>query len=1327
MSGKRVIAIVVSIFLLLDSSRVFAFSTDLLTEDQILPGESTCLDEDEYDVICNDSLGRILGNEIEDKAEALVDNGCAVFAAEVNGSIISVDFKTIYDGLLVVAIYDDSGEKLITTGKIDVSRGDARAQLNINDTLPEYFYLRAYLVDYDLEPLSEVYNCPLYTKDMQEFLSKTTKDFDAQNVINLDDDEKNNFLVYKSDVLRIDEKENVVTLISEDDEVLTYCFSDPQGVLSNSGKGQCISYAQSDGNVLIIVVDSIKKDGDRVTISGLNGNVEDVFEYIRLESNEYADESNLDNSNLEEGIKYSGSECVEDINNSITLDRNTDEETVEAIEGDKSKEYVLKYQFIDKELGNTAKKIKINGLVDLKVKLSLKYYFSIFNLDGTYLELKTEFELGADFSVNGSIESTKIPLGRIEFSPAWGVFVRFTPSIIAKMDAEISYSVKIKQTFGFRWDTNSGFSNLTTNPEVKHELKGKVSIFIGISLEPEIVILCDEVANAKLTAEIGAEIKGEYSTKSISDRIHECSYCLDGDIVFKMVAKFNGSLAWDHFKLEKKVDADRKVADWYYSQDYHEGGLGTCPHELYKISLITKDSNNNPLSDVIVKGSDMVVVNNGEKQKVSYVETDGKGQAVVYQRDGKHIVVVSKNGYEEKKNSYAINGSPQNVVIKMKTQSGGGGATDTPNSLTKPIRNSDGTVTYSTVFFGNYWQNDTSKNGMATEDDLKEPIRWRVLSVDGDSLLLLSDKNLDCSPYNETTREITWEKSTVRSWLNGYGASSNIEKINYSNNSGNDSFINSAFSSDERKAIKTVDLENDNNSIWKTNGGNNTRDKVFFLSESDICNTNYGFSSDFIEDSARIAEATFFCECNRADGDSGDKIQWWWLRSPGASADNAMFVDDDGVCHDAGLGLDGYYVSVRPAICIPISSSLYTVGPNIRVGDMNTKTINKFQNNLLSIDVYSAPEETVDGATDMAIYTSGIEKTPGEVKAEFERLEDLKIYNIYAVKDEYAQDILDADNLMYISQVTSGVDGKCSVIFKPKEMVDDLIIFAVPMKEELDENLNPDNLITKEINTENGIYKVCYTSKVYYNGMKHIQKGCKTSKSKVGDIDVLLLDPLGNEIPSSKYRLSFKNNKNAFGNKPPYFNIKLKGKTSKQVKKAFKKAKMYFTIDQMELNGLSLSTPKIKEKKNGSILISKLYYSNKYGKRIKLKQVKKGKGDFYVEKKKSGDIIIHGIYNYKGENYVYRVSSTGEEHGDKINDTVICLDPGHGGEDYGARCDGLTESTINLEISKYTRDYLEKAGFTVVMTRDKDTYVDLEERVVIAKKIRFKMHCFPTY
>ncbi len=65
---------------------------------------------------------------------------------------------------------------------------------------------------------------------------------------------------------------------------------------------------------------------------------------------------------------------------------------------------------------------------------------------------------------------------------------------------------------------------------------------------------------------------------------------------------------------------------------------------------------------------------------------------------------------------------------------------------------------------------------------------------------------------------------------------------------------------------------------------------------------------------------------------------------------------------------------------------------------------------------------------------------------------------------------------------------------------------------------------------------------------------------------------------------------------------------------------------------------------------------------------------------------------------------------------MICLDPGHGGKDGGCAYGSLKESELTLQISKYTRDYLEEAGFTVVMTRDSDEYVELDERVKFAKK-----------
>ncbi len=66
---------------------------------------------------------------------------------------------------------------------------------------------------------------------------------------------------------------------------------------------------------------------------------------------------------------------------------------------------------------------------------------------------------------------------------------------------------------------------------------------------------------------------------------------------------------------------------------------------------------------------------------------------------------------------------------------------------------------------------------------------------------------------------------------------------------------------------------------------------------------------------------------------------------------------------------------------------------------------------------------------------------------------------------------------------------------------------------------------------------------------------------------------------------------------------------------------------------------------------------------------------------------------------------------------VIVLDPGHGGRDPGASgVDGLEEADINLLAARELRDRLRSnRDFRVVMTRDSDTYVDLEDRVDIAR------------
>jgi len=65
---------------------------------------------------------------------------------------------------------------------------------------------------------------------------------------------------------------------------------------------------------------------------------------------------------------------------------------------------------------------------------------------------------------------------------------------------------------------------------------------------------------------------------------------------------------------------------------------------------------------------------------------------------------------------------------------------------------------------------------------------------------------------------------------------------------------------------------------------------------------------------------------------------------------------------------------------------------------------------------------------------------------------------------------------------------------------------------------------------------------------------------------------------------------------------------------------------------------------------------------------------------------------------------------------TICLDPGHGGRDSGNRVRWHAEKTYTLLLAFDVREELEKAGFKVILTRTKDTYVGLPERPAFANK-----------
>ena len=218
------------------------------------------------------------------------------------------------------------------------------------------------------------------------------------------------------------------------------------------------------------------------------------------------------------------------------------------------------------------------------------------------------------------------------------------------------------------------------------------------------------------------------------------------------------------------------------------------------------------------------------------------------------------------------------------------------------------------IYFGNYFQSSSTT---------KEPVKWRVLSNSDGKLFLLSDQNLDVKPYNSSSTGITWEKSTIRSWLNGYAASENNSETNYSSNN----FIDAAFSSDEQVAIADTYVYNKTqsngtsnpNPYYSTSGGEDTTDRIFLLSIEEANNRNYfpnGNNSRKSTNTAYVASYSDMYGVGEADS--------WWLRSPGRYVYYAAYVNFGGGVDDTGDYVASTFIAVRPAFHLDLNSVLFT-------------------------------------------------------------------------------------------------------------------------------------------------------------------------------------------------------------------------------------------------------------------------------------------------------------------------------------------------------------------------------------------------------------------
>lgn len=229
-----------------------------------------------------------------------------------------------------------------------------------------------------------------------------------------------------------------------------------------------------------------------------------------------------------------------------------------------------------------------------------------------------------------------------------------------------------------------------------------------------------------------------------------------------------------------------------------------------------------------------------------------------------------------------------------------------------------------------------------------QPIKWRVLEVKEDRLLLMSDKILDDMPYNQEQLATNWGTSTIRSWLNAYKKTENVCKIDYRENA----FLKEAFSIEEQEAILEIPEEN---SVMLPNvgiGENTTVDKLFLPSVNDVYAATYaavyGFTTNFrTVDWARQCMGTTYAKARGLNWSNYvDYKQYsnWWLRTLGNSKFASAMVDTMGTVDQTSTLHISSNVGVRVSLYLNREeSTLYqysgTVCSNGVETDANGQTI----------------------------------------------------------------------------------------------------------------------------------------------------------------------------------------------------------------------------------------------------------------------------------------------------------------------------------------------------------------------------------------------------
>lgn len=573
------------------------------------------------------SFGNLLTEELNAEMDRQEENnGCNIFSIEMNGATADVSFETTESCTLVVAIYEDNGEQMLASGDILVSKEDKEALVTIEtDNMPDYYYLRGYLVDSDtMRPICTVYESPNYTQEMQAFFAKTVDDFDSEKVLNLDEDKTNNFAVFSDKAIGVPSDDTVNQVTKADDTSATYVIEHADATVKQLKKGD-IFYCPNGDEFIIVKVDTISITGSTVTITGQDTSMEEVFDYIKINTDQ---------------IKSNGSKMYQQ--------KNVQSRAI-SFEGSETAT-VFETSFLP-AIDGLSGTLKMTLTASLKLYLSKKYQ---------YVEMKMGYALKLAVSI-GQKKTISIPLPEMTFPTPVGVNISVTPSFDISVGGKVEISGTLSGQIGFAYDSDEGnVKNMTSAPTFDSVLKLEVEVSFVLSLKPNVNFIDDKVVSIYLEGTIGIYATAEQVLWQLNDDKnikHECKKCFDGEINFKSNTGFGIEAIGIKILDRGVIEQSYKLDDFYYSVDHDIYGFGSCPYQQYCVNVKVVDSNYNLVSEAYIIKNDPV----GD---MFLGKTDKDGRLDIWLSNGEYTLT-AKNNTEISSRNITVQDYEKSIVIQL--------------------------------------------------------------------------------------------------------------------------------------------------------------------------------------------------------------------------------------------------------------------------------------------------------------------------------------------------------------------------------------------------------------------------------------------------------------------------------------------------------------------------------------------------------------------------------------------------------------------------------------------------------------------------------------